>query len=67
MFTGCHGGEAGYSFMFMCSNADVFSGDWFGAGRAAQRSFALAHEYFHMLQYERAYTSRSDCLATAAR
>ncbi len=60
-FTGCHGGEAGYSFMFMCAKADVFSGDWFGAGRAAQRSFALAHEYFHMLQYERAYGRLEGC------
>lgn len=31
-FTGCHGGEAGYGFMFMCANSDVFSGDWFGSG-----------------------------------
>jgi hypothetical protein len=60
-FTGCHGGEAGYGFMFMCANSDVFSGDWFGAGRAAQRSFALAHEYFHMLQYERAYGRLEGC------
>lgn len=60
-FTGCHGGEAGYGFLFMCAKSDVFSGDWFGAGRAAQRSFALAHEYFHMLQYERAYGRLEGC------
>jgi len=60
-FAGCHGGEAGYGFMFMCAKADVFSGDWFGAGRAAQRSFGLAHEYFHMLQYERAYGRLEGC------
>ena len=60
-FTGCHGGEAGYGFMFMCADSDVFSGDWFGAGRSAQRSFALAHEYFHMLQYERAVGSLDGC------
>ncbi len=60
-FTGCHGGEAGYGFMFMCANSDVFSGDWFGSGRSAQRSFALAHEYFHMLQYERAVGSLDGC------
>ncbi|MFP9138559.1 peptidoglycan-binding domain-containing protein [Devosia sp. XGJD_8] len=60
-FSGCHGGEAGYGFMFMCAKADVFSGDWFGAGVPAQRSFALAHEYFHMLQYERAVGSLAGC------
>lgn len=60
-FSGCHGGEAGYGFMFMCANSDVFSGDWFGAGVPAQRSFALAHEYFHMLQYERAVGSLDGC------
>ena len=60
-FTGCHGGEAGYGFMFMCANSDVFSGDWFGSGVAAQRTFALAHEYFHMLQYERAVGSLEGC------
>lgn len=61
MFTGCHGGEAGYGFMFMCAKSDVFSGDWFGSGRPAQRAFALAHEYFHMLQYERAVGSLDGC------
>lgn len=60
-FEGCHGGEAGYGFMFMCAKSDVYSSDWFGAGRAAQRSFALAHEYFHMLQYERAYGRLEGC------
>jgi len=60
-FSGCHGGEAGYGFMFMCAKADVFSSDWFGAGVPAQRSFALAHEYFHMLQYERAVGSLDGC------
>ena len=60
-FSGCHGGEAGYGFMFMCAKSDVFSGDWFGSGRSAQRSFALAHEYFHMLQYERAVGSLDGC------
>jgi peptidoglycan hydrolase-like protein with peptidoglycan-binding domain len=60
-FSGCHGGEAGYGFMFMCSKSDVFDGDWFGSGRQAQRTFAMAHEYFHMLQYERAVGSLENC------
>lgn len=60
-FAGCHGGEAGYGFLFMCASSDVFSGDWFGSGHAAQRSYALAHEYFHMLQYERAVGSLKGC------
>lgn len=60
-FSGCHGGEAGYGFMFMCSKSDVFDGDWFGSGRLAQRTFAMAHEYFHMLQYERAVGSLAGC------
>ena len=60
-FSGCHGGEAGYGFMFMCSKSDVFDGDWFGSGRLAQRTFAMAHEYFHMLQYERAVGSLDNC------
>lgn len=60
-FSGCNGGEAGYGFMFMCSRSEVFAGDWFGAGSAAQKGFALAHEYFHMLQYERAVGSLEGC------
>lgn len=60
-FSGCHGGEAGYGFMFFCAKSDVFSSDWFGSGRAAQRAFAIAHEYFHMLQYERAVGSLDGC------
>lgn len=60
-FSGCHGGEAGYGFMFMCSKSDVFDGDWFGGGHLAQRTFAMAHEYFHMLQYERAVGSLDGC------
>ncbi len=60
-FLGCHGGEAGPGFMFFCAKSDVFSGDWFGSGLAAQRTFGLAHEYFHMLQYERAYGRLEGC------
>jgi hypothetical protein len=60
-FAGCHGGEAGYGFMFMCTKSDVFSSDWFGSGSKAQKSFALTHEYFHMLQYERAVGSLDGC------
>src|SRR5690606_23138879 len=60
-FTGCHGGEAGYGLIYMKAKSEVFSGDGFGSSRAAQRSFALAHEYFHMLQYERAVGSLDGC------
>lgn len=51
-FGGCHGGEAVYGAIFMCSKSDVFSKDWYGSGSAAQRTFALTHEYFHNLQFE---------------
>lgn len=51
-FEACNGGEAGYDSLFMCANSNVFSGDWFGSGLAAQRTFALAHEVFHILQFQ---------------
>jgi hypothetical protein len=51
-FAGCHGGEAAYGAIFMCSKSDVFSKDWYGSGLGAQRTYALAHEYFHNLQFQ---------------
>src|SRR5690606_19906199 len=60
-FQACNGGEAGYGFMFMCVRSNVFSSDWFGSGSLAQRTFALTHEYFHMLQFERAYGDPATC------
>jgi peptidoglycan hydrolase-like protein with peptidoglycan-binding domain len=61
-FTRCGGGEGGLGFTFMCARSDVFTGDWFGSGRQAQRTYALAHEYFHMLQYESVGTTDSSGL-----
>ena len=51
-FGRCNGGEAGHGYIFMCAKSNVFSGDWFELGSAAQRKFALTHEYFHMIEYE---------------
>lgn len=51
-FKRCNGGEAHYGAIFMCLTSDVFSKDWFGSGLAAQRTFALTHEYFHNLQFQ---------------
>lgn len=66
-FQGCHGGEAGYGFLFMCARSDVFNGDWFNAGSLAQRTFGLAHEYFHIMQFERAYDEAADCCESRER
>lgn len=66
-FAACNGGEAGYGFLFMCTRSQVFSGDWFGAGPQAQRTFALAHEYFHILQFERAYDDAGACCESRER
>lgn len=66
-FEACNGGEAGYGFLFMCAKSDVFSDDWFNAGSLAQRTFGLAHEYFHMLQFERAYDDAASCCESRER
>ena len=66
-FEACNGGEAGYGFLFMCAKSDVFSGDWFNAGSLAQRTFGLAHEYFHILQFERAYDDAASCCESRER
>jgi hypothetical protein len=60
-FKGCHGGEAGPGFLFMCAKSDVFSQDWFGAGHKGQRAFALTHEYFHIVQFERIGQTLEGC------
>lgn len=60
-FAACRGGEANFGMMFMCTESKVFSEDSYGAGHTAQRAYALAHEWFHVMQNDAVGAAPSGC------